>query len=501
MTVRELEEEYERLRDQLLNGELDEAGFRAAVEQLRFQDELGNSWKIGWYTGKWYRFDQAQWIQGTPTERSKRSKRRAAPRATGDSDRRPRLPFVPCLVIALVGLLLAASALLIFGWNSDWWRESGEEATAAAEATRAEELARVLSATPLPATATSMPPATTTPSRTPSPTATQRPSATPTLRTPTPAATSTSTSTPTSTPSAESTASVRPTSAPSLRGKIYFPVFDPSPERRTFDIHVVDLASGERGIMVGQASQPALSANGQRLAFRSWDPGNRGISVRELTEEKTWAWVGYHEAEHPSWSPDGQSVVFASQQESDRQWRLYHTWGMEIELLKREGADVFGRVPIWAPDGRIIYWECPLGSCGLYAMHSDGTGLTRLTSSEHDMAPAISPDRSQVAFMSDRDGNWDIYVVQAQEAGTEPQEPRRLAGSEARDGLPTWSPTGSWIAFVSERSGVWAVWAVRRDGSGIRKLFDVGGPLTGEVASVPASEQHGWTWESLAWGE
>jgi len=134
-------------------------------------------------------------------------------------------------------------------------------------------------------------------------------------------------------------------------------------------------------------------------------------------------------------------------------------------------------------------------------MHTDGTGLVRLTGSEHDTAPAVSPDGSQVAFMSDRDGNWDIYVVRAQAAGMEPQEPRRLVSSEARDGLPTWSPTGSWIAFVSDRSGAWAVWVVRPDGSGTRKLFDLGGPLTGEAVSVPVSEQHGWTWESLAWGE
>jgi hypothetical protein len=506
MTVRELEEAYQRLRDQLLHGELDEESFRAAVEQLQFQDELGNRWKIGWYTGKWYRYDHAQWIQGAPPERPTPGKRTDAPQRQrlADGDRQ-RFAFAPCLVVTLVGLLLVASALLIFGWDTDWWRRSPEGTAIAASATRAEELARQLSATPPPAMATRRPPATLTPSHTPSPTATRRPTATPRPKTPTPAPTPTSTSVPTATPraasGATSTANVRPTATPFLSGQIYFPVYDPNPVRRTYDIYVVDLASGRREIMLGQASQPALSPNGARLAYRSWDLNNRGIRVRELASEDTWAWIGFHEAEHASWSPDNMSLVFSSQQESDREWRLYRTRGMEIGRVEREGGDIFGRVPIWSIDGRIIYWECPLGSCGLHAIQPDGMELVRLTGSEHDMAPAVSPDGSRLAFMSNRDGNWEIYTVKAYRTGPDLETPARLTTNEARDGLPAWSPNGRWIAFASDRGGTWAVWAIRPDGSGARQLFELGGPLMGEVANIPPTEQHGWTWESLAWGE
>lgn len=504
MTVSELEEAYQRLRDQLLRGELGEEDFRAAVEQLRFQDELGNRWKIGWYTGKWYRYDQSQWIQGTPVE----SEVSASPPATADlppgtDDTRRRSAIAPCLVITLVGLLLAASALLIFGWNTDWWRKSPEDAAVAA---RAEETAAEPSATPLPATATSTRRATSTPSDTPSPTATRRrPTATPKPKTPTPTPTQTSTPTPTArpraAPSTASTARVRPTATPSMSGRIYFPVYDPNPDRRTFDIYVMDLDSGEREIMLGQASQPALSPNGGRLAYRSWDIDRRGIRVRELSDENTWEWVGFHEAAHASWSPDNQNLVFSSQQESDREWRLYRTRGVDINRVDRVGGDIYGRVPTWSTDGRLIYWECPMGSCGLYAIQPDGTGSVRLTGSEHDTAPSVSPDGSRIAFMSNRGGNWEIYVTSAYRTGSGMEEPSRLTTNEARDGLPTWSPNGQWLAFVSDRGGGWAVWAMRPDGSGVKKLFELGGPLTGEIANIPPAEQHGWTWETLAWGQ
>ena len=505
MTVSELEKAYQRLRDQLLHGELDEEGFRAAVEQLQFQDELGNRWKIGWYTGKWYRHDQDQWIQGTPVEGALLNNGPgAAPVPPAKDDGRQRFAFAPCLVIALVGLLLAASVLLVFGWNTDWWQRPPEDVAVATGATEAEDATTQPTATPVPATATSLPTLPPTPSSTPSPTSTRKPTATPRPETPTPAATQTSTETPTATRAAArtaSSASVRPTATPSMSGQIYFPVYDPNPDRRTYDIYVVDLASGEREIILGQASQPALSPSGRRLAYRSWDIDRRGIRVRELSDENTWEWIGFHEAEHPSWSPDNENLVFSSQQEADRNWRLYRTRGLMIERVERQGGDINGRVPTWSIDGRLIYWECPMGGCGLHATHPDGTGPVRLTGNEHDTAPAVSPDGSQIAFMSNRDGNWEIYVVGAYRTGPDLEEPVRLTTNGSRDGLPAWSPNGRWIAFASDRGGTWAVWAMRKDGSGKQKLFELGGPLMGEVANIPPAEQHGWTWENLAWGE
>jgi type II secretory pathway pseudopilin PulG len=502
MTVRELEEEYQQLRDQLLSGELDEEDFRAAVEQIRFQDELGDRWKIGWYTGKWYRYDQGQWSQGMPVERERPARPTAEVPTPADEPRR-RSRLASCLVITLVSLLLAASALLIFGWNTDWWQRTREDAALAAQATQAEQETAIATATPLPPTPTPLWTATPVPSHTAFPTATPWPTATPTPRVPTPTPTGTSSPSPTATPrrvsGAAPTAKVQPTATPAMTGQIFFPVYDPNIDRRTYDIYVVDLATGERRIMLGQASQPALSPNGGRLAYRSWDIDSRGIRLRELTDDNTWPWVSYHEAEHAAWSPDNQSLVFSSQQESDRKWRLYRTRGTDIQLVQREGGDVFGRVPTWSVDGRILFWECPMGGCGLYAMQPDGTGTVRLTDGEHDTAPAVSPDGSRVAFMSLRDGNWEIYAVSAYRTAPNLEEPNRLTTNEARDGLPTWSPDGQWLAFVSDRQGTWAIWVMRPDGSG--QLFDLGGPLMGEVANVPPAEQHGWTWESIAWGQ
>lgn len=529
MAVGELEQNYQQLHEKLLRGEMTEDEFKAEVDQLRFSDDLGNQWKLGWYTGKWYRYDDGQWIQDQPLDKQAPAKPApAVSEAPPPEDTRKRRSLAPCLVIALIGVLLLASIALIFGWNADWLTRTAGDTVAVASATAEEESTTEATATAIASSAPSDTPrpaaspttapthisrATTAPSRTPPPTATiQRATATPSAQTPTASPTETVAPSPTTTASPAPTATASPvstavlpaeptsTAAPSLSGRIYFPVFDPNPDRQTFDIHVYRLDDRERAVVIGQASQPAVSSDGKRLAYRSWDSGQRGIMVLDLPGGNTWRWVSFHEAAHPSWAPDGQNIVIASQQESDRRWRIYRTWGLELDRVRREGGDIFGRVPVWAADGRIVYWECPIDKCGLYAMHSDGTNLTRLSGQEHDTAPAASPDGNQIAFMSNKGGNWEVYVTTTRPPeGENIPEPKRMTQNPARDGLPVWSPDGRWLAFVSDRGGAWAVWAIRANGSEEQKLFDLGGSLEGIVANIPPQEQQDWTWETLAW--
>jgi Tol biopolymer transport system component len=521
-TIGELEETYRQLRDQLLRGELDEEDFKAQAELLSFKDELGRQWKIGWYTGKWYRREQDQWLEDTPQERrtSGRASVLAAGRPPGDGPSEERSAAV-WLSAALVVVLVLSLATLVIGWRAGWWAGSAEGGTAVT--------AIAAGVTHLPAAETPEPTATPTASPTALPSATRQdtaiptdtsspPTATPTDTSSPPTATPTETSppataSPTESPTQTPTSSPSPTTSPTptsqpptptpptLSGRIFFPVFDSSVDRRTFDIHAIELDTGERQIVVTEASQPALSPDGMRLAYRSWDSSYRGLRVLELADERSWTWISFTEAARPSWSPDSQNIVFASQQEPDRRWRIYRSLGLEFDRVRRHGGDIFGRVPVWLAGGRIVYWECPLDKCGLYVMRNDGTNLIRLTTQEHDTAPAASPDGSQIAFMSIRDGNWEIYVKPVPPPGAQSEQaPTRLTQHPARDGLPAWSPDGNWLAFVTDREGSWAVWAMRPDGSAQRKLFDLGGSLEGQIANVLPDEQHGWTWETIAWG-
>ncbi|MCJ7629865.1 MAG: serine/threonine-protein kinase, partial [Longimicrobiales bacterium] len=64
-------------------------------------------------------------------------------------------------------------------------------------------------------------------------------------------------------------------------------------------------------------------------------------------------------------------------------------------------------------------------------------------------SPSWSPDGGALAYQSNQDGNWDIWVTQL---GTG-QAVNRTSDSPADELHPTWSPDGRWIAFFSERAG------------------------------------------------
>jgi Tol biopolymer transport system component len=107
----------------------------------------------------------------------------------------------------------------------------------------------------------------------------------------------------------------------------------------------------------------------------------------------------------------------------------------------------------------------------------------QLTSEVTDIAPAAYG--RQIAFMSKRDGNWEVYVVNADGSGL-----KRLTNKPANEGLPAWSPDGKTLAYVSDQGGAWAVWVMSPNGSNQRKLFDIGG------GGLPSA----WHLERISWG-
>jgi TolB protein len=290
-------------------------------------------------------------------------------------------------------------------------------------------------------------------------------------------------------------APTRPLSPPSaLTGWIAFPAWNA--DREQYDTYVSRADGSDRHLVVEEMHQPAFSPDGLWLAVNGERPNHMnlflvrpdGSGLREITE--------YIEDSLPCWSPDGGSLVFSSSRHRDRQSRVYVIDEVPFEGNRAQGRpltsdlyEVLGQYPAWTHNGRIVYAGCDYTAtpnlCGLFLI-PDGPGPqipTQLTADASDTAPAAYDH--QIAFMSNRDGNWEIYLVNDDGSGL-----KRLTSNTANDGLPAWAPDGKTVAFVSDEGGVWAVWAMNPDGSDRRKLFGIGGGGLSE----------GWQLERIGWG-
>lgn len=121
--------------------------------------------------------------------------------------------------------------------------------------------------------------------------------------------------------------------------------------------------------------------------------------------------------------------------------------------------------PSWSTDGRAIaYTSYRRGYPDIYVSYIYQGKMdqpTAGTETVHNFLPAFSPDGSRIAFMTNRDGNMEIYTVNRGGGGL-----RRVTQHPGNDSTPTWSPAGNQIAFTSDRSGSPQIYIVDADGLG-----------------------------------
>jgi TolB protein len=119
--------------------------------------------------------------------------------------------------------------------------------------------------------------------------------------------------------------------------------------------------------------------------------------------------------------------------------------------------------PSWSPDAQAIAYTSFVSGFPDINVSWIHKGLltrpARGTDRQHNTLPVFSPDGTRIAFSSNRDGNNEIYVMNADGSNV-----RRITRHPGIDTTPTWSPGGTHIAFVSERSGSPNIWRVDAQG-------------------------------------
>jgi Tol biopolymer transport system component len=231
---------------------------------------------------------------------------------------------------------------------------------------------------------------------------------------------------------------------------------------------------------------PAWSPDGTQIAFTRWrHPWGAYLINSNGTGEKRI--IDGIRLKEVAWSPDGSQIAFTINQGTTESRELCffgfcfnippffmgQLWTADLKtgaLLNLPLDDRGLHSPTWSPDGqRIVY----AGGRGLAWIDLETMEKGRFTSSSvWDGSPTFSPEGRQITFMGRVHDHWEILVMNA-----DGSDRRQLTGRDrdlqqsTSNVSPAWSPDGEQIAFLSNRDGPWRIYVMDADGSDQRSLF------------------------------
>jgi Tol biopolymer transport system component len=220
-------------------------------------------------------------------------------------------------------------------------------------------------------------------------------------------------------------------------------------------------------------AEPAWSPDGALISYHVEDSnGNVGIHVIYTDGENHRQLTNLYDR-GAVWSPDEHTIAFYRWE--DDNWEIYTMNNKGGELSNISRHPLTDTYPTWSPDGRFLAFHTQRdGNWEIYIMNADGTGQRRLTDNDaRDWVPAWAPDGKRIAFWSDRDGSWQIYTMfidgsQQQRITSEPENsPQEITHEISR---PAWSPESDALAFVSVRDRNEEIYVMDIDGTNQRRL-------------------------------
>jgi TolB protein len=183
------------------------------------------------------------------------------------------------------------------------------------------------------------------------------------------------------------------------------------------------------------------------------------ISISAPTNDRKVIYTAPDRFEAPNWMPDGKALLFNRNGKIEK---------LPLEGGKPSAIDTGFAVHCnndhgISPDGKMLAisdQSLEDKKSRVYVLPIEGGTPRRLTKNSPSYWHGWSPDGKSVAFVGERNGDFDIYTVPV-EGGEE----TRLTTAKGLDDGPEYSPDGKYIYFNSERTGTMQIWRMKADGS------------------------------------
>lgn len=176
--------------------------------------------------------------------------------------------------------------------------------------------------------------------------------------------------------------------------------------------------------------------------------GIDGAGRRQLTTNA--------DSREPALSPGRDKIAYISRIGNDYDiWVMAADGSSKIRLTDGKGDE---RNPSWSPEGKYILYS--FGG-NIFRTDASGVRTIQLTNDTfQNTCPAVSPDGARIAFVSNRSGTQDIWLMNADGKGT-----LQLTSDTGIQKDPSWSPDGKKIAYVSDAGGEFNIRVMTLDGN------------------------------------
>ncbi len=219
---------------------------------------------------------------------------------------------------------------------------------------------------------------------------------------------------------------------------------------------------------------PSWSWDNQKIIFRSnrsgtsdiWVMNADGSNPVQITNNEP-------DNEDPAFSPDGTKIVYEEEIGTTGEVEIFIADANGDNPVQLTDAPNISEAPQFSPDGNTILFKSNrVGHFEVYTMNPDGSNLQRLTTGSFDsFDPSWSPDGTQIVFSSQRaqPTREDLWIMDKD--GSNQQ---RILFNNVWDWHPVFSTDGSQIIFTSDRDGDYELFRMNADGSGVTPLTNNG---------------------------